>query len=168
MIARDFSDQAASPGKSSASTIARQANAAAGGPLMTPDELDDPIETLDAMPCSTSTAPACRSELVNVAINDAIERAAATRPSYRVPISAPASSATNACAKFNTTGGASPRCHLARGEIFERGHYFEDVARQHLIAAGFKFAPPEALAFTAVNGDLRGHADGIIIAGPNR
>ena len=37
-------------------------------------------------------------------------------------------------------------------DIFERGHYFEDVARQHLIAAGFKFAPPEALAFSAVNG----------------
>jgi hypothetical protein len=29
--------------QSNASTIARQANAAAGGPLMTPDELDDPI-----------------------------------------------------------------------------------------------------------------------------
>ena len=52
-------------------------------------------------------------------------------------------------------------------DIFQRGHYFEDVARQHLIAAGFKFAPPEALAFSAVNGCLRGHADGIIIAGPN-
>ena len=52
-------------------------------------------------------------------------------------------------------------------DIFERGHYFEDVARQHLIAAGFKFAPPEALAFSAVNGCLRGHADGIIIAGPD-
>ena len=45
--------------QSSASTIARQANAAAGGPLMTPDELDDPYRTL-AMP-STSTAPAFRS-----------------------------------------------------------------------------------------------------------
>jgi hypothetical protein len=30
--------------KSSADVIARQANAAAGGPLMTPDEFDDPIE----------------------------------------------------------------------------------------------------------------------------
>ena len=52
-------------------------------------------------------------------------------------------------------------------DIFQRGHYFEDMARQHLIAAGFKFAPPEVLAFSAVNGCLRGHADGIIIAGPN-
>ena len=30
--------------KATASGIARQANAAAGGPLMTPEELDDPIE----------------------------------------------------------------------------------------------------------------------------
>jgi len=42
MIARDFSAKGISR-KSSAATIARQANAAAGGPLMTPDELDDEI-----------------------------------------------------------------------------------------------------------------------------
>jgi len=40
MIARDFSDISR---KSSAATIARQANAAAGGPLMTPGELNDEI-----------------------------------------------------------------------------------------------------------------------------
>ena len=43
MITRDFSDSGITR-KSSTSAIARQANAAAGGPLMTPDELDDPIE----------------------------------------------------------------------------------------------------------------------------
>jgi hypothetical protein len=42
MIARDLSDKGISR-KSSASAIARQANAAAGGPLMTPDELNDEI-----------------------------------------------------------------------------------------------------------------------------
>jgi hypothetical protein len=42
IIARDLSDKGITR-KSSASTIARQANAAAGGPLMTPNELDDPI-----------------------------------------------------------------------------------------------------------------------------
>jgi hypothetical protein len=51
--------------------------------------------------------------------------------------------------------------------IFARGHYFEARLHEQLVAAGFKFAPREALAFTAVNGDLRGHADGIIIAGPD-
>jgi hypothetical protein len=41
MIARDLGGGIAR--KSGASTIARQGNAAAGGPLMTPDELNDPI-----------------------------------------------------------------------------------------------------------------------------
>jgi hypothetical protein len=52
-------------------------------------------------------------------------------------------------------------------EIFNRGHYFEERARQQLIAAGFKFAPPEALAFSAAGGAFRGHADGIITHGPD-
>ena len=41
-IARDLSDKSITR-QSSASTIARQANAAAGGPLMTPDEWNDEI-----------------------------------------------------------------------------------------------------------------------------
>jgi hypothetical protein len=41
-IARDISDRGVTQ-KSSVSTIARQANAAAGGPLMTPDEFNDEI-----------------------------------------------------------------------------------------------------------------------------
>jgi hypothetical protein len=42
MIARDLSDKGISR-QANASTIARQANAAAGGPLMTPDELNDEV-----------------------------------------------------------------------------------------------------------------------------
>jgi hypothetical protein len=42
MIARDLSDKGITR-QSSASTIARQTNAAAGGPLMTPDEFNDEI-----------------------------------------------------------------------------------------------------------------------------
>ena len=42
VIARDLSDKGVTR-KSSASMIARQANAAASGPLMTPDEFDDEI-----------------------------------------------------------------------------------------------------------------------------
>jgi hypothetical protein len=41
-IARDLSDKGITR-QSSAATIARQANAGAGGPLMTPDELNDEI-----------------------------------------------------------------------------------------------------------------------------
>ena len=42
MIARDLSDKGITR-QSSAATIARQANAAAGGPLMTPDEFNDEV-----------------------------------------------------------------------------------------------------------------------------
>jgi hypothetical protein len=42
MIARDLSDKGVTR-QASASTIAREANAAAGGPLMTPDEFNDDI-----------------------------------------------------------------------------------------------------------------------------
>ena len=42
MIARDVSESGITR-KSGAATIARQANAAAGGPLMTPNELNDEI-----------------------------------------------------------------------------------------------------------------------------
>ena len=44
-IARDLSDKGVSR-KSNASVIARQVNAAAGGPLMTADELNDEVPTL--------------------------------------------------------------------------------------------------------------------------
>jgi hypothetical protein len=51
--------------------------------------------------------------------------------------------------------------HSARlREIFARGHYFEQQSRQRLSATGFKFAPPEALGFSAINGALRGTRTG--------
>jgi hypothetical protein len=57
--------------------------------------------------------------------------------------------------------------HPARlRDIFARGHFFEEVSRQHLMRAGVRFAPPEQLAFAAVGGLFRGHADGILIDGP--
>jgi hypothetical protein len=57
--------------------------------------------------------------------------------------------------------------HPARlRDIFARGHFFEEVSRQHLIRAGVCFAPPEQLAFAAVGGLFRGHADGILLDGP--
>ena len=51
-------------------------------------------------------------------------------------------------------------------DIFRRGHLLEELSRQHLIRAGFRFAPKERLAFSAAGGLFRGHADGILIAGP--
>jgi hypothetical protein len=106
-------------------------------------------------------------EPVNIAINDAIERAAATTAELPRPYLGASIVGDECLRKVQYTWWCKPVLPARVQDIFKRGHYFEDVARQHLIAAGFKFAPPEALAFTAVNGCLRGHADGIIIAGPN-
>jgi hypothetical protein len=50
--------------------------------------------------------------------------------------------------------------------IFDRGHAFEALARAQLVQAGFRFAPPEALGFVALDGHLQGHCDGIVIAAP--
>jgi hypothetical protein len=57
--------------------------------------------------------------------------------------------------------------HLSRTrDIFRRGHLLEELSRQHLIRAGFKFAPAGRICFTAAGGLFRGHADGIIVEGP--
>jgi hypothetical protein len=57
--------------------------------------------------------------------------------------------------------------HPARlRDIFDRGHYFEQRSREHLDRAGFKFAPEDRLKFTALDGMLSGHADGILTSGP--
>jgi hypothetical protein len=105
-------------------------------------------------------------EPLNVAINDALERAAATRAELPRPYLG-ASIVGHECARrIQFDWWCKPVLAAKTREIFERGHYFEERARRHLIEAGFKFAPPEALAFTVLGGALRGHADGIIIDGP--
>jgi hypothetical protein len=51
-------------------------------------------------------------------------------------------------------------------DVFERGHYFEELSRQHLKRIGCQFAPADQLGFSALGGYFRGHADGILIGGP--
>jgi hypothetical protein len=106
-------------------------------------------------------------EPINVAINEAIERAAATAAELPRPYLGASIVCSECLRKVQFDWWCRP-VHSARlREIFARGHYFEAQSRQRLSAAGFKFAPPEALSFSVVNGALRGNADGIIIAGPN-
>jgi hypothetical protein len=106
-------------------------------------------------------------EPVNTAINGALERAAAT--AAELPRSyLGASIVGHECSRrVQFDWWCRPTLAARTREIFDRGHQFEERARQHLTAAGFKFAPPEALAFKAANGAFRGHADGIIIHGPD-
>ncbi len=106
-------------------------------------------------------------EPVNIAVNDAIERATATRAELPRPYLGASIIGHECLRRIQFDWWCKPVLAARVRDIFERGHHFEHVARQHLIAAGFRFAPPEALTFSVANGDLRGHADGIIIAGPN-
>jgi hypothetical protein len=105
-------------------------------------------------------------EPINVAVNDAIERAAKTVAELpRLYLGA--SIAGDECARrVQFDWWCKPVLSARTREIFARGHYFEARMRAHLAAAGFEFAAREALEFTAADGNLRGHADGILIAGP--
>jgi hypothetical protein len=106
-------------------------------------------------------------EPLNVAVNAAIERAAATAAELPRPYLGASIVGSECLRKVQYDWWCRP-VHSARlREIFARGHYFEAQSRQRLSAAGFKFAPPEALGFSAVDGALRGNADGIIIGGPD-
>jgi hypothetical protein len=106
-------------------------------------------------------------EPINGAINDAIEAVAATAAELPRGYLG-ASIVGHECARRTQFDWwIRPVLAARTREIFQRGHWFEERARQHLIAAGFKFAPSEACAFSAVAGAFRGHCDGIIIHGPN-
>jgi hypothetical protein len=106
-------------------------------------------------------------EPINVAINDAIERAAAATAELPRRYLGASIVGSECLRKVQYDWWCQPMHSARLREIFARGHYFEQQSRQRLSAAGFKFAPPEALGFSAVNGALRGNADGIIIAGPD-
>jgi hypothetical protein len=102
---------------------------------------------------------------INQLINELIERAEPPSENYRQYLGA--SSIGSGCLrKIQYDWMCDPVFPARIKDIFARGHFWEDLTRQHLIAAGFRFAPPERLKFTAANGLFRGHADGIIISGP--
>src|SRR6516162_9916745 len=94
-------------------------------------------------------------EPINVAINDVIERAAATTAELPRPYLG-ASIVGHECARrIQYDWWCKPELPARTREIFDRGHYFEERSRRLLVATGFKFAPPTALAFSAVGGALR-------------
>jgi hypothetical protein len=104
-------------------------------------------------------------EPINQLINELIERAEPASENYRQYLGASAIG-SECLRKVQFDWMCDPVFPARIKDIFKRGHFFEDVTRQHLIAAGFRFAPAERLAFTAADGLFRGHADGILIAGP--
>jgi hypothetical protein len=106
-------------------------------------------------------------EPINVAINDVIEHAAKTAAELPRPYLGASIAGDECLRRVQFDWWCAPLHSVRTREIFARGHYFEARMRERLVAAGFKFAPREALAFTAANGALQGHADGIITHGPN-
>jgi hypothetical protein len=101
---------------------------------------------------------------LNTLINELIERA---EPPHENRQYLGASAIGSECLrKIQYDWVCEPQFPARLYDIFGRGHFFEDVTRHHLIAAGFKFAPPDQLEFSAVEGLFRGHADGILVDGP--
>lgn len=103
---------------------------------------------------------------VNQLVNDLIEQAEPPSENSRQYLGASAIGA-ECLRKVQFDWMCDPVFPARIKDIFARGHFFEEVTRLHLIAAGFKFAPAERLEFKAADGLFRGHADGIIEAGPD-
>jgi hypothetical protein len=102
---------------------------------------------------------------LNTLINQLIERAEPPSENYRQYLGASAIG-SECLRKVQYDWLCDPQFPGRIKDIFARGHFFEDVTRRHLRAAGFAFAPPERLEFQAVGGLFRGHADGILVSGP--
>jgi hypothetical protein len=114
---------------------------------------------LDFNPASLSETP------LNIAINALIEAAEPREENTRQYLGA-SSIGSECLRKVQYDWWVDPIQVSRIRDIFRRGHLLEELSRQHLIRAGFKFASDKRLAFSAAGGLFRGHADGIIIAGP--
>jgi hypothetical protein len=102
---------------------------------------------------------------INQLINELIERAEPPSGNFRKYLGASAIG-SECLRKIQYDWMTDPIFPVRTKSIFQRGHFFEELTRQHLIAAGFKFGPPERLRFEAAGGLFRGHADGIFVSGP--
>jgi hypothetical protein len=104
-------------------------------------------------------------EPINLAINRLIEEAEPREANVRQYLGASAIG-SECLRKVQFDWMCDPVFSARLKDIFARGHFFEELSRQHLIRIGFRFAPAKRLAFRAVEGLFRGHADGVLVAGP--
>ena len=102
---------------------------------------------------------------ISVALNALIEQAEPPEENSRQYLGASAIGA-ECLRKIQYDWQVDPAHPTRVRDIFRRGHLLEELTRQHLIRAGFTFAPEERLAFRSAGGLFRGHADGIITTGP--
>jgi hypothetical protein len=105
------------------------------------------------------------AEPINKRINELIEAAEPPSENYRQYLGASAIG-SECLRKVQYDWICHPEFPARIKDIFSRGHFFEEVTRQHLIKVGFKFAATEQLEFQTADGLFRGHADGIIVGGP--
>jgi hypothetical protein len=103
---------------------------------------------------------------INKLVNELIEAAEPRTENYRQYLGASAIG-SDCLRKIQYDWMCDPQFPGRIKEIFARGHFFEEITRQHLIAAGFKFAGAERLQFKTAGGLFRGHADGVLIDGPD-
>lgn len=103
---------------------------------------------------------------INQRINALIEAAEPPSPNDRQYLGA-SSIGTECLRRVQYDWMCDPQYPARTLDIFARGHHSEQVARQHLVKAGFKFASKVNLGFKAAGGLFRGHADGILVAGPD-
>jgi hypothetical protein len=101
---------------------------------------------------------------INRLVNELIEATAPPSENYRRYLGASAIG-TECLRKTQYDWFCDPEFPVRTQDIFARGHFFEEVTRQHLIAAGFRFANA-GLEFKAAEGLFRGHGDGVIVVGP--
>jgi hypothetical protein len=109
--------------------------------------------------------PSLSERPINNLINQLIEQAEPPGENYRQYLGA-SSMGSDCLRKIQFEWMCDAQFQARQRDIFDRGHWGEDLSRQHFVAAGFQFAPPEQLKFVAVDGLFRGHADGILVAGP--
>jgi hypothetical protein len=102
---------------------------------------------------------------LNQRINALIEAAEPPTPNTRQYLGA-STIGSECLRKIQLDWFCDPKFPARTLDIFARGHFFEGLSRQHLIKAGFRFASSVNLGFKAAGGLFRGHADGILVAGP--
>lgn len=106
-------------------------------------------------------------EHVNIAINAALDEAAARDPQEPRPYLG-ASLVGDECLRKCQYTWQVASIHQARTKrIFARGHAAEEITAASFLSAGFRLERgTDATGFTALNGRFKGHCDGIFRDGP--
>lgn len=110
----------------------------------------------------------CASDVVNTHINKLLDEAALTEQREERRTYLGASAIGSECLRKVQFDWQRDSIHAARTKrIFSRGHMFEEISVKALAQAGFRMERgTAATAFSAVNDTFKGHADGILVAGP--